>query len=259
MKNGKWQLENISKLLPDCLSLRTDVRSPMTRSLEIWSIWVDMTSESTIDELAEKIWDYHHLDHELEKSDIILTLGSKDLRVAEYAADLFLQGWAPRIMFSGGAGTLTKGHFARSEAEMFAEIALRKGVSRDAVLIEPSSTNTGENVILSRRLLQQQGFDPQTFIVVQKPYMERRSYATFMKFWPGKRIIVTSPPISFAEYPTAELPKDLIINIMVGDLQRIKVYPDKGFQVEQEIPDHVWQSFEKLVALGYTKHLVVNL
>jgi uncharacterized SAM-binding protein YcdF (DUF218 family) len=218
-----------------------------------------MTSESTIDELAQKIWDYHLLNHRLEKGDIILTLGSKDLRVAEYAADLFLQGWAPRLMFSGGTGTLTRGHFAKSEAEMFAETALRKGVSPEAILIEPRSTNTGENVIFSRRLLQQYGIDPKTFILVQKPYMERRSYATFMKFWPGKRIIATSPPISFAEYPTAELPKDLIINIMVGDLQRIKVYPDKGFQVEQEIPDHIWRSYEKLLALGYTKHLVVNL
>jgi uncharacterized SAM-binding protein YcdF (DUF218 family) len=219
----------------------------------------ELDCESTIDELAQKVWDYHHLHHQLEKSEIILTLGSKDLRVAEYAADLFLQGWAPRLMFSGHAGSLTKDQFAKSEAEMCAEIALRKGVPREAILLESQSTNTGENVIFSRRLLQERGFEPGSFIVAQKPYMERRSYATFLNFWPGKRVIVTSPPISFAEYPTAELPKDLVINIMVGDLQRIKVYPEKGFQIEQDIPDDVWQAYEKLVALGYTKHLVVNM
>ena len=57
-------------------------------------------SESLIDELARKIWDYHHLNHTLEKTDIILALGSNDLRVAEYAAELYLQGWAPLLLFS---------------------------------------------------------------------------------------------------------------------------------------------------------------
>jgi hypothetical protein len=43
---------------------------------------------------------------------------------------------------------------------------------------------------------------------------------------------------------------------MVGDLQRIKVYPEKGFQISQDIPDDVWKAYEELVRLGYTKHLV---
>lgn len=213
-------------------------------------------NESQINELAQKIWDYHHLNHKLEKSEIILALGSNDLRVAEYAADLYLQGWAPRLMFSGNAGSLTRDRFTKSEAEIFADVAMAKGVPEQSILIEPESTNTGENVIFSRRLLERRGFEPKSFILVQKPYMERRSYATFLNFWPGTLLIVSSPPITFAEYPTAELPKDLVINIMVGDLQRIKIYPQKGFQIEQEIPPDVWQAFENLVALGYQKYLI---
>jgi uncharacterized SAM-binding protein YcdF (DUF218 family) len=213
-------------------------------------------NESRINELAQKIWDYHHLNHRLEKSEIILALGSNDLRVAEYAADLYLQGWAPWLMFSGNTGTFTRGRFARSEAETFAAIAIEKGVPEESILIEPESTNTGENVIFSRRLLERRGFDPKSLILVQKPYMERRTYATFMNFWPGKHLIVASPPIAFADYPTAELPRDLVINIMVGDLQRISIYPQKGFQIQQDIPADVWQAFEELVALGYKRHLI---
>jgi uncharacterized SAM-binding protein YcdF (DUF218 family) len=213
-------------------------------------------NESQISELAQKIWDYHHLNHQLEKSEIILALGSNDLRVADYAADLYLQGWAPWLIFSGNTGTLTRGRFARSEAETFAAIAIEKGVPEKSILIEPESTNTGENVIFSRRLLERRGFDPKCLILVQKPYMERRTYATFMNFWPGKHLIVASPPITFADYPTAELPRDLVINIMVGDLQRIRIYPQKGFQIEQDIPADVWQAYEELVALGYKKHLI---
>jgi hypothetical protein len=42
---------------------------------------------------------------------------------------------------------------------------------------------------------------------------------------------------------------------MVGDLQRIKIYPEKGFQIAQEIPDDVWQAYEQLVAMGFDRHL----
>jgi len=105
-------------------------------------------------------------------------------------------------------------------------------------------------------VLARHGLDPEKIILVQKPYMERRAYATFVNFWPGKRVIVSSPPIPFADYPTAHLPKDLVISIMVGDLQRIRDYPAKGFQIAQEIPEEVWQAYEKLVALGYTRHLI---
>lgn len=213
-------------------------------------------SEPLIDELAQIIWDYHHLNHKLENAGLILALGSNDLRVADWAAEVYLQGWAERLMFSGNVGALTRGKFAKSEAETFAEIAVQKGVPSEAILIEPESTNTGENIAFSRRILAEHKLDPESIIVVQKPYMERRAYATFMNFWPGKRLIVTSPPIQFAEYFTAELPKDLVINIMVGDLQRIRDYPAKGFQIPQEIPDEVWLAYEKLLALGYDKHLI---
>ncbi|MGH9847137.1 MAG: YdcF family protein [Blastocatellia bacterium] len=208
-----------------------------------------------IDELAQKLWRYHHLHHTLEKCDIVLALGSNDLRVAGYAADLYLQGWAPLLVLSGNAGALTRDRFHKSEAEMFAEIAVRKGVPPEAILLEAESANTGENVAFSRRLLESKGIHPDRILLVQKPYMERRAYATFMKVWPGKQVIVSSPPIPFSDYPTPELPKDLVINIMVGDLQRIRIYPAKGFQIEQEVPDDVWQAFEQLVALGYDRHL----
>ncbi len=213
-------------------------------------------NEARIDELAQKIWDYHHLNHQLEKSDLILALGSNDLRVAEYAADLYLQGWAPRLMLSGNVGALTSGMFTKPEAETFADIAQQKGVPEDAILTEPRSTNTGENVRFSREILAVRGLDPARIILVQKPYMERRAYATFAQNWPNKPVLVTSPPIAFADYPVAHLPKELVINIMVGDLQRIRDYPAKGFQIPQEIPADIWQAFEELVALGFNRHLI---
>jgi uncharacterized SAM-binding protein YcdF (DUF218 family) len=207
-------------------------------------------------ELANKLWDYHHVNQCIEKSDCILVLGSHDLRVAEKGAELYLQGWAPILIFSGGLGRLTNDIWKETEAEKFATIALKMGVPIEAILIENKSTNTGENILFTQQLLKENNLDLQSFIVVQKPYMERRSYATFKKHWPDKKLTVTSPQISFENYYNDEIPLESVINIMVGDLQRIKIYPEKGFQIFQEIPEYVWSAYEKLVELGYTDHLV---
>lgn len=210
--------------------------------------------------LAEKLWHYHHMNHRLEKADAILVLCSHDRRVAERGAQLFLEGWSPLLIFSGGLGSITRAMWSEPEADQFARIALGMGVPGERILVENRSTNTGENVIFTRRLLSEKGLDPKNFILVQKPYMERRSYATFRKFWPEKAAIVTSPQVSFDEYMNAytnpEMSKDEVISIMVGDLQRIRLYPARGFQVPQEIPEEVWSAYEELVASGYDRHLV---
>lgn len=206
--------------------------------------------------LAKIIWNYHLVNHQLRKSDCIFVLGSHDLRVANRGAELYLQGWAPLLVFSGGLGNFTSGLWTESEADKFAAIAVKMGVPKDAILVENKSTNTGENILFTQQLLASKGIDPQSFIVVQKPYMERRSYATFKKHWPDKEIIVTSPQISFEDYPNEEIPLERVINIMVGDLQRIKIYPSKGFQVYQEIPVEVWSAYERLVEMGFDKHIL---
>jgi uncharacterized SAM-binding protein YcdF (DUF218 family) len=207
-------------------------------------------------ELAKILWDYHHVNHKLERSDCILVLGSHDTRVAERGAELYLQGWAPILIFSGGLGRLTSDIWTDTEADKFASIAEQMGVPKEAILIENRSTNTGENILFTQQLLSQKNLDPKSFIVVQKPYMERRALATFQKHWPEKKLIVTSPQISFDDYPNEEIPLEHVINIMVGDMQRIKIYPEKGFQTFQEIPGDVWNAYERLVELGYDKHLI---
>ncbi len=206
--------------------------------------------------LAQTVWDYHHINNSLEKSDCILVLGSHDVRVAHRAAEIFLGGWAPLLIFSGGLGRLTEDMWTETEADKFAAIAVETGVPKEAILIENRSTNTGENILFTQQLLHKNHLNPKSFIVVQKPYMERRSYATFKKHWPDKKLIVTSPQISFQDYPNKEIGLDQVIHIMLGDLQRIKLYAEKGFQVYQEIPEQVWQAFERLVALGFNEHLV---
>jgi len=204
---------------------------------------------------ARKLWDYHHMHHIPVVSDCILVLGSVDLRVADRGAELYQQGLAPFIIFSGGLGGITRNMFQEPEAELMARIALDRGVPSEAIFIENQSTNTGENILFTQRLLADKGLHPQSFLLVQKPYMERRSYATFKKHWPEKDLLVTSPQLSFDEYANDEVPLEQVINLMVGDLQRIRVYPAKGFQIPQDIPEEVWAAYERLVEWGFDKHL----
>ncbi len=206
--------------------------------------------------LAKILWDYHRLDQEPQAADLIFVLGSHDLRVAERAAELYLQGFAPYILFSGKRGALTQ-HWPDTEAERFAALAESLGVPGEKILVEANATNTGENIRYGYALLQKNGLLPRRMILVQKPYMERRTLATFLKQWPGKKteVTVTSPTVSFEAYPTGEIPVERVIEIMVGDLYRIKDYPAKGFQVPQEIPPEVMAAAEELVRRGYTGHI----
>jgi uncharacterized SAM-binding protein YcdF (DUF218 family) len=216
--------------------------------------------ESHIRALAEVIWNYHRMKQQLAKSDAILVLCSYDMRVAERGAQLFLDGWSPLLIFAGGLGTITRSMWSEPEADQFAGVAIKMGVPKEKILIENRSTNTGENILYTRQLLAEKEINPQKFMLVQKPYMERRSYATFRKLWPEKEVLVTSPQATFDEYldeySNPVLSSDEVVSIMVGDLQRIKVYPEKGFQIYQEIPTEVWSAYEELVKAGYNQRLV---
>ena len=210
----------------------------------------------SIDAWARTLWDYHHVGHALEKADCIIVLGSHDTRVAERGAEVFLAGWAPLVVCSGHLGALTSAMWSRPEAEVFADVAVARGVPRERILIEDRSTNTGENVDFSRRLLAENGVRPKKAIAVQKPYMERRTLATFAQRWPEIEVVVTSPQIGFDAYPTGEIRKDDVIHIMVGDLQRLVVYARKGWSAPQDVPPEVRTAYERLVAAGYTRRLL---
>lgn len=209
-----------------------------------------------VDHYARIVWDYHHVNHALAPADCIIVLGSHDTRVAERGAEVFLAGFAPLIVLSGYLGTLTSGLWRRPEAEIFADVAAGMGVPRERMLIEPRSTNTAENVDFSRRLLAERDMLPRRAIAVQKPYMERRTLATFRQRWPELDVIVTSPQLDFDAYPTDSISREDVIHIMMGDLQRLILYGQRGWSAPQEIPPEVEQAYQRLIEAGYTRRLV---
>jgi uncharacterized SAM-binding protein YcdF (DUF218 family) len=214
--------------------------------------------EKKILKAAKIIWDYLKLNQPLKKSDCIIAMGSHDLRVADYAANLAVNCWAPILVCSGGLGRLTEKIWHESEASKFARVAGAAGVRKDCIFLEGLSTNTGENILFSKDLLEEKGYLIKSAILVHKPYMERRAFATARFYWPELEVIVSSPQISFEEYATDEISMNEVIQIMVGDLHRILIYPEKVFQIPQDVPDEVYDAFKFLVDHGFTQYLVTS-
>ncbi|WP_045495693.1 YdcF family protein [Vibrio hyugaensis] len=196
----------------------------------------------------ETLWDYMQLKHDLKSADCLFVMCSNDLRVAEYAAKLYHQKLAPLIVFSGGEGRFTDGLFEKSEAEAFAEIARIAGVPSESIVVETKSSNSGENVRFTEQLLIEKGISCDSLILVQKPFMERRAIATFEKQWQSSysQLLVTSTAHPFFEYINEDMPLMMVLAALMEDFSRIKTYPEKGFQTEQEIPAHVESSYQAL-------------
>lgn len=211
-------------------------------------------------ELAQIVWDYMRLEQPLEKADMIIGMGSRDILTAKWCAKLYLDGLAPIIIFSGARGRITRHLTSENEADIYAKTAIGLGVPEEAIVKEDQATNSGENITFVYKKILELGITHDKILIVHKPYMLRRVFAALMRQWPDDvkpQIICSAVNLSFEEYLQDTLyPFDYVVNVMVGDLQRIREYPKRGFQIEQEIPDSVWGAYEELVRRGYVKHLL---
>lgn len=178
-------------------------------------------------ELVQILWDYMRLNQKLEKCDCIIGLGCMDLKVAEVAADLYLAGFADKIIFSGGYGKKTKKVWNEPEANKFAKIAIEKGVPKENIYFENKSTNTSENFELVKALIEENKMDINSCIIAGRPYVEKRSYTYLKKIMPTYKGIITSENVECEEYFNRYEGKNKIeeISVLVGDIQRMKVYP----------------------------------
>ncbi len=221
-----------------------------------------MATGSMMDKYAclQDLWDFLYIAHPLKPADAIIGFGSHDLGIATRAADIYMAGWAPVIVFTGYLGKGTLGVFQKPEAEIYAQIAMGSGVPPEAILVESKATNTGENIRLSRKLLEDRGLTPNRIIAVHKPYMTRRVLAALQKQWPQAEVIVAPGDSSLRGYMAAMTADGVeereVINSLVGDFLRMETYAKLGYQTSQDIPPKAWASFETLVKLGYDRYVV---
>ena len=202
------------------------------------------------------LWDYHHLGHELRPTEVGIGLGSHDIGVAVRTAELYHEGMFPLIVFTGANAPTTIDRFPRGEAVHYRERALEEGVPDEVIRVEPKARNTGENMTLTRDLLTAEGITPESATLVSRPYQERRAFATCRKLWPELDLVCTSQQVDLDTYAAGigDIPR--MINVMVGDTQRIRLHAEHGYAIHQDIPDNVQAAYQQLVDAGYTKHLI---
>lgn len=205
------------------------------------------------------LWDYLGMHQAPEKADCIVGFGNFNTNIARRAAELYCQGYAPKVLFTGGLGRNTAGLLPEPEAVRFARVAMACGVPEADILLEPDSTNTAENILFTRQLLEERGIPHSHILGVHQPFMERRIFAAMGVYWPEPRFTVTSPQVTIPEYledaKKQGVTENTAVSVIVGDFQRMDLYAKKGYQIPQEIPEEAWAAFRQLVALGYDKQL----
>ena len=212
-------------------------------------------------QLARILWDYSLVPQEPAPADVIVALGTNDLRVAEHAADLFRRGFGSTLVCTGGIAhqnDLLATPWDKTEAEMFADVATRCGVPPDRILLETRATNTAENLVFTRELLDGAGMRPRNVVFAVKPFMQRRVWATLPVRWPNLTATISSPPMTLDDYFTADLPAEKVIHIMMGDVQRLWVYGRRGWSAPQPVPSEVKDAYDRLVVLGFTRQLIAD-
>jgi uncharacterized SAM-binding protein YcdF (DUF218 family) len=175
---------------------------------------------------------------------------------ATLAAELYRAGLFEVLVFSGANSPTTAKRFPRGEAVHYAEHATALGIPPSAIIIEPHATNTGRNIEYSRQALHQAGVETTSVLLISKPYMERRAYATCRKVWPQVEALCASEPLAFDDYVKSIGDEHLVIDMLVGDLQRVIEYPKLGFAVTQDVPETVTAAYERLLAVGFDSRLL---
>jgi uncharacterized SAM-binding protein YcdF (DUF218 family) len=205
---------------------------------------------------ASLIWNYHQMGHQPRPCSAAIGLGSHDLGVATTAAELHRAGLFPVMVFSGGNSPTTRARFPRGEAVHYREHALSLGVPDEAILVEPKAANTGQNITFSRALLAEASVEVEAVLLISKPYMERRSYATCRKMWPEIDVVCASEALELDDYIKSIGDEKLVVDMLVGDLQRVIEYPKLGFAIEQDVPGDVYDAYERLLRSGFDSRLI---
>lgn len=200
---------------------------------------------------ATQLWEYQSSVAEEHHSDAIVVCCSYDLRVCDYACELYKAGFGEQLVFSGNTGNWTRHIWTEPEARIFYKRALSNGVDPSTILLELQATNFGENIQFTRALLPH----AKRVMLVSKPNSLLRVKLTTEVQWPEVQACVTAPNIKFPDDVSNVVGVLGVINEMVGDIERIQKYPAFGYQAEHKLTKPVLQAWEALVAEGFDEHL----
>ncbi|WP_069999930.1 YdcF family protein [Cellulosilyticum sp. I15G10I2] len=220
--------------------------------------------------------------YNLEFADVLILLGSSLIYTVDLAANAFKEGLVKKILVVGGIGHSTQYLYDnirkhskynkieinnRSEADIYSDILVKfHHIPPDAILIENLSTNCGSNAKNAYLLFKEYGIKAHTFILMQDPTMQLRTYASFLKEWQTEDVLfINYAPI----VPLLSLKdnKPLIngmieeawsterfISLLMGEIPRLQDNAlgygpkGKGYIVHIDLPDNILSSYQALLS-----------
>lgn len=192
------------------------------------------------------------------KADFVLAMGSQDLTVADTAVRAFREARADWLVCSGGFGKDTAALFRQPEGVLYARRCREAGVPEERLIVEDRASNSGENFLFTRELLEERGLFPAAGVIACKPYMAKRAWAAGTWQWPEVRWSVFPHTIGLEEYLDRAGGPGAVFPLMVGDLQRLRVYAGR-FQTPVEVPEALWEACLRLAADGYDQFFLRDI
>lgn len=113
---------------------------------------------------------------------IIAVSGGDTTARTQEAINLYQNGWAPKLVFSGAAQDET----GPSNAAVMRSTAIEAGVPSEDILIDENSRTTGQNADETRMLLGEESVS--SVILVTSPYHQRRASLEFERALKGVEV-----------------------------------------------------------------------
>jgi hypothetical protein len=208
---------------------------------------IEELDDGSFEQVLQPIWQYLAVENDPVPSDVIFVFGGLDLAVPARAADLYLGGFAPHVLVTGSAGPYSRDVFTQPEACVFRDEMVKRGVPESSIITEIKATNALENVVFGMRALEVKDWPVNSAILVAKPFMMRRSMATFKKNYPNISVACCSPlgPIlNFCDRSRRDFAERL-----PAELERLRAYAEKGDIEPQHVPESVKVAAESLKQL----------
>ena len=183
-----------------------------------------------------------------ERADLLMVLGSSDLRVPIEAVMLYKQGKAANVVVCGGVGRLTEPEVKSiwgAEAIFFKEALIRMGMPEVISYIDSRSDNTSQNIENGFAVVRANGIEPKRVILIQLDVLQRRAGLTARKVAPEIEFINWAANIPANPDPTAR-------KASLEEMRKLEIYGPRGagFLVEPDIPLDVKRAYDWLKRRG---------
>lgn len=199
-------------------------------------------SHNEVSQAAETVFGYLKVENQPQKAEVIFILGGSSLEPVKRAAQLYYEGFAPKIAFVSQGGKFGgETIWGMSEVEKYKQILFELGIPESDILCEEDRSKQTRNTLAESKyaipFLKEHGMQPKKMILVSRPIHQRRAFSTFSRQHPGIEY-VNCPAI---EPLDSNDPEQLLR--LVQEIERLLDYGVRmGTIIYPEIPVEVLRS-----------------